>query len=48
MERMDIQIIDRAANLLDEDRPSGPRKKLITAIGFALGTILVCIYSLLM
>ena len=39
MESMDIQVID-PANLPDEDRPSGPRKKLITAIGFVIGCLI--------
>ena len=46
MESMDIQIID-PANLPDEDRPVAPRKKLITAIGFAVGILLAMGYSLL-
>lgn len=45
MESMDIQIID-AANLPDEDKPSAPKKKLITAIGFVLGCMLACAYGL--
>ena len=46
MDSMDIQVID-AANLPDEDRPVWPRKKLITAIGFAIGVLLAMGYSLL-
>ena len=46
MESMDIQIID-AANLPDIEKPVAPRKKLITAIGFAVGVLLVMGYSLL-
>ena len=46
MESMDIQIID-PANLPDEDRPAAPRKKLITAIGFALGMLLSLGYGLM-
>ena len=46
MESMDIQIID-PANLPDEDRPAAPRKKLITAIGFALGMLLSMGYGLM-
>lgn len=46
MDSMDIQIID-AANLPDIERPAAPRKKLITAIGFALGVLLSMGYSLL-
>ncbi len=45
MESMDIQIID-AANLPDEDKPSAPKKKLITAIGVVLGCIISFVYSL--
>lgn len=46
MESMDIQIID-TANLPDIDQPAAPRKKLITAIGFALGILLSMGYGLL-
>lgn len=46
MESMDIQIID-AANLPDIEKPVAPRKKLITAIGFAVGVLLAMGYSLL-
>ncbi len=46
MESMDIQIID-PANLPDIDQPAAPRKKLITAIGFALGILLSMGYGLL-
>ena len=46
MESMDIQIVD-PANLPDEDNPVAPRKKLITAIGFAVGIFLALGYSLL-
>ena len=47
MESMDIQVID-AANLPDEKKPSAPRKKLIAAIGLALGCIIAFGYSLVM
>ena len=47
MESMDIQIVD-PANLPDEDRPSGPRKKLIAAVGLAIGCLLSFGYSLVM
>ena len=47
MEAMDIQVID-PANLPDEDKPSFPRKKLITAIGLVLGCIIAFGYSLVM
>ena len=46
MESMDIQVID-PANLPDEDRPSGPRKKLITAIGFVIGCLISFGYGLI-
>lgn len=46
MESMDIQIID-PANLPDENRPVAPRKKRITAVGFAIGILLAMGYSLL-
>lgn len=45
MESMDIQVIDEA-NL--PKAPSAPRKKLIAAIGLALGCILAFGYSLVM
>lgn len=45
MESMDIQVID-AANL--PKVPSAPRKKLIAAIGLALGCIIAFGYSLVM
>lgn len=45
MESMDIQIID-PANLPREDRPSGPRKKLIAAVGFVIGCLGAFGYSL--
>lgn len=47
MESMDIQVID-AANLPDEKKPSAPKKKLIAAIGLALGCIIAFGYSLVM
>ena len=46
MESMDIQIID-PANLPDEDKPAGPRKKLITAIGFVIGCLISFCYGLI-
>lgn len=46
MESMDIQIID-PANLPDEDKTAGPRKKLITAIGFVIGCLLSFGYGLI-
>lgn len=47
MESMDIQVID-AANLPDEKKPSAPKKKLIAAIGLAIGCIIAFGYSLVM
>lgn len=47
MESMDIQVIDEA-NLPDEKKPSAPKKKLIAAIGLALGCIIAIGYSLVM
>lgn len=46
MESMDIQIID-PANLPDADKPAGPRKKLITVIGFVTGCLLSLVYGLI-
>jgi len=46
MDSMDIQVID-PANLPDIERPAAPRKKLITAIGFAIGVLLAMGYSML-
>lgn len=47
MESMDIQVIDEA-NLPNEKKPSAPKKKLIAAIGLALGCIFAFGYSLVM
>ena len=46
-ESMDIQVID-PADLPNEDEPSAPRKKIITAIGLVLGCIIAFGYSLVM
>lgn len=46
MESMDIQVID-PADLPDEDKPAAPRKRLITAIGFAIGCLLSLGYGLI-
>lgn len=46
MESMDVQVID-PANLPNEDKPAGPRKKLITAIGFVIGCLLSFGYGLI-
>ncbi|MBE6091678.1 MAG: chain-length determining protein [Selenomonas ruminantium] len=47
MESMDIQIID-PANLPDENRPVGPKRKLIMGIGFVIGCLLSFVYSLIL
>lgn len=47
MDSMDIQIVD-PANLPDVDKPVAPRKKLIAAIGFAIGVLLSMGYGLLL
>ena len=47
MEAMDVQIVDEA-DLPDEDEPSAPRKKLITAIGFVLGCMISLGYGLVL
>lgn len=47
MESMDIQVID-PANLPDEKKPSAPKKKLIAAIGLALGCMISLGYGLIM
>ena len=40
---MDIQVID-AAELPDVDKPSGPKKKLITIFGTFAGSVISSIY----
>lgn len=47
MESMDIQVVD-PANLPDEEKPSGPRKKLITLAGMVLGCMVSLGYSLVL
>ena len=47
MESMDIQVVD-PAKLPDEKKPSGPRKKLITAIGMVIGCMVSLGYSLVL
>ena len=47
MESMDIQIVD-PANLPDENRPVGPRKKLIAGLGFLSGCLLALGYGLIL
>ena len=47
MESMDIQVVD-PASMPREDRPSGPRKKLIAAIGFVIGCMISLGYSLVL
>ena len=45
MESMDIQVLD-PASMPKEDKPSGPRKVLITAVGFVIGCMISLGYSL--
>ena len=47
MESMDIQVVD-PANLPDEDKSSGPKKKLITLAGMVLGCMVAFGYSLVL
>ena len=47
MESMDIQVVD-PANLPDEEKPSGPRKKLITLAGLLVGVLVSFGYGLLL
>ena len=47
MESMDIQVVD-PANLPDEDKPSGPKNKLITLVGLVLGCMVSLGYSLVL
>ncbi|MBR0358795.1 MAG: chain-length determining protein [Selenomonadaceae bacterium] len=47
MESMDIQVVD-PASMPREDRPSGPRKKLIAAIGFVIGCMISLGYGLVL
>ena len=47
MESMDIQIVD-PANLPDENKPSGPRKKLITLAGLVIGCLVSLGYGLVL
>ena len=47
MESIDIQVVD-PANLPDEEKPSGPRKKLITLVGLVLGCMVSLGYSLVL
>lgn len=46
MESMDIQVVD-PANLPEEKKPSGPKKKLITLAGMVVGIFVSLGYSLL-
>ncbi len=46
MESMDIQVID-PADLPDEDKPAGPKKLLITVIGFVIGCLISFGYGLI-
>lgn len=47
MESMDIQVVD-PANLPEEKKPSGPRKKLITLAGLVVGVMLSLGYGLVL
>ena len=47
MESMDIQVVD-PANLPDEEKPTWPRKKLMTAAGMVLGCLVSLGYSLVL
>ena len=47
MESMDIQVVD-PAKLPDENKPSGPKKKLITLAGMVLGCMVSLGYSLVL
>lgn len=46
MESMDIQVLD-PASMPKEDKPTGPRKKLIAAIGLVIGCMISLGYSLI-
>ena len=47
MESMDIQVID-PADLPDVDKPAAPKKKLIAAIGFVVGSLIAFAYGLIL
>ena len=47
MESMDIQVVD-PASLPDEEKPTWPRKKLMTAAGMVLGCLVSLGYSLIL
>ena len=47
MESMDIQVVD-PANLPDEEKPTWPRKKLMTVAGMVLGCMVSLGYSLVL
>ena len=47
MESMDIQVVD-PANLPEEDKPTWPKKKLMTLVGFVLGCMVSLGYSLVL
>ena len=47
MESMDIQVVD-PANLPDEEKPTGPKKKLITLAGMLLGCLASLGYGLVL
>lgn len=44
MTSMDVQVVD-PANMPEEDKPSGPKKKLITLIGMAIGCVITLIWG---
>ncbi|BAL84403.1 hypothetical protein SELR_26950 [Selenomonas ruminantium subsp. lactilytica TAM6421] len=46
MDSMDVQVVD-SANLPDVNRPAGPRKVLITGIGFIIGCLISFGYGLI-
>lgn len=47
MDFMDIQVVD-SASMPREDKPSGPRKKLIIFVGMVLGCVISLGYSLVL
>ena len=47
MESMDIQVVD-PANLPDEEKPTWPKKKIMTAAGMVLGCLVSLGYSLIL
>ena len=47
MESMDVQVVD-PADLPHEDKPAAPKKKLIAAVGMAIGCLIAFGYSLVL